>query len=888
MERIDDDESRRSGEDSTDDDSRLQHCAQEEEHQQAPQFREAEDPHEASLQSGEVEDTAPDAAVPFHSNETAMSSLTPSEYAAAEENRRRVKLLDIDAETANHHHQQQQNHVSFVSQELITPDERWNHDHDVTSWQTVIGGVGPRAPGAVSVPHPAGIGLPIQRDPPTTTQEDSMVPIAAALSPTEDDVERLVQERLQEVSSQRNAPVENDTNESAKHHCEADAIPIVDDMSESPDRQGRRRRHRPIIVYAALLVFAVIIGIVAGVAMSSQKIVTKTEIVNGNGSGDSNATTTMDDAADPGSPIAQNAPSSVPEDQGKDTRAPTISPTMQPSASPTSPPLSASEQRFQMHLELLLPSLQGPPSFGTREAFDDPLSSHFLALDWLSSTSFLSNASVYTTSMHDDADDANADAGVTVSPTELRQLLQRYILALLYFSTRGPAWEHQFGFLSEASVCEWHDADGMQGITCNDEFEVDAIVLENNYLDGQLPMEVFLLTSLTVFSVWNNPSLDGCIPTSIANIQNLTALDVAESHFDGPIPTEIGLLTSLEHLMVHDSYMNGTIPSEIGALTNLQRLGIFKTSMNGTIPEELFHATSLEYIAMSRTRISGTLSTMIGALPGITRLFLSETNIGGAIPSEIYSLSDLEKLVLFDTTLHGTIQTEIGALTMLDDLILHKTNINGTIPTEIGKLANLVNLRVDRTGVTGTIPSQIGELTKLEVMHLFLTELSGFVPSEMDGLKSLKAVGLDGTRLVGNLDPIFCHPNSNIRDIWASCGGSTTDGNLSLVTCSCCTHCCQADGSECVDRSPRTSSILPCYDGDCTSCGNGRFVPACDSCIYLNVSTMVEINDDDEDDGTEFNETEADEEELCLGSCVWNSTAATCQTRMHFPFAPPS
>ena len=40
-------------------------------------------------------------------------------------------------------------------------------------------------------------------------------------------------------------------------------------------------------------------------------------------------------------------------------------------------------------------------------------------------------------------------------------LLQRYIISLIYFANQGVDWTYSFGFLSAKHKCEWHH------ITCN-------------------------------------------------------------------------------------------------------------------------------------------------------------------------------------------------------------------------------------------------------------------------------------------------------------------------------------------------------------------------------------------------------------------------------------
>lgn len=69
---------------------------------------------------------------------------------------------------------------------------------------------------------------------------------------------------------------------------------------------------------------------------------------------------------------------------------------------------------------------------------------------------------------------------------------QRYILALLYFALQGDEWTDQVDFLRGESECswnsfEWDKTDQMQGVICDDDFQVSGLYLGKLHLfDFQL------------------------------------------------------------------------------------------------------------------------------------------------------------------------------------------------------------------------------------------------------------------------------------------------------------------------------------------------------------------------------------------------------------------
>jgi hypothetical protein len=82
---------------------------------------------------------------------------------------------------------------------------------------------------------------------------------------------------------------------------------------------------------------------------------------------------------------------------------------------------------------------------------------------------------------------ANEDTAVLdldSAPTVI--LVERYVLAVLYFATNGERWVGQGDFLSASSVCEWNneqtqDSSDFRGALCNeDDLVVDLNLSKSN------------------------------------------------------------------------------------------------------------------------------------------------------------------------------------------------------------------------------------------------------------------------------------------------------------------------------------------------------------------------------------------------------------------------
>jgi Leucine-rich repeat (LRR) protein len=130
-------------------------------------------------------------------------------------------------------------------------------------------------------------------------------------------------------------------------------------------------------------------------------------------------------------------------------------------------------------------------------------------------------------------------------------------------------------------------------------------------------------------------------------------------------------------------------------------------------------------------------------------------------------------------------------------LRLDQNRLAGYIPTEVGNLQSLTVLYFQTNDLTGSVPSEIGRLTQLTDLRLHENKITGTIPVELEMLTKLESLGLYDTDLIGNLDPVFCSDRLfPFFQFFADCSGSPPE-----ITCTCCTHCCNADATNCEENS---------------------------------------------------------------------------------------
>lgn len=172
------------------------------------------------------------------------------------------------------------------------------------------------------------------------------------------------------------------------------------------------------------------------------------------------------------------------------------------------------------------------------------------------------------------------------------RLLQRYSLAVFYFSTLGNDWTRCSGgvmlndcdsrkqrWLSGASECNWY------GVKCNEQGQVTHLHLPENGLEGRLPMEIFSLTAMKGLSLGHNGNITGKIPLEIAQWDQLEYLDLDGNNLEGPFPNVYDTAT-LQAIDLNNNRLSGNIGSAIGRLGQLVVLQIENNEFEGALPME--------------------------------------------------------------------------------------------------------------------------------------------------------------------------------------------------------------------------------------------------------------------------------------------------------------
>jgi len=390
---------------------------------------------------------------------------------------------------------------------------------------------------------------------------------------------------------------------------------------------------------------------------------------------------------------------------------------------------------------------------------------------------------------------------------EERQI-RRFALATIYFSTGGESWETRQFWLSDFHECDWFSSAAV-GSGCSDGETFDKLELNNNNLQGEVPKELFLLSSLTSISLKNpiktEPFLRGSLPTGWTALVNLTSVTISGNQFSGSILDEFGALVNLEKLDLSYNGFNGEIPATFASLTKMISLNLAGNQLTGNINAGIFEgATALVDVNLHANSLTGVPSTIRG-LSHLQSLNLASNNLSD-FPYAVTDLADITSLDLSDNRFQDEIPVQIGKMEGLQSLNLSRNKFTHEIPVELGKLVQLTELLdLSFNELTGPLPTTLGNLVNLRRLLLNGNHLRGDLPVELAALDQVQEVRYDDNDFSGFVPDDICilYNNEPGPASFADCE--------ELIFASCFTYCC-TDGAGCVCRFELTEP-LRCVKG---------------------------------------------------------------------------
>ena len=268
-----------------------------------------------------------------------------------------------------------------------------------------------------------------------------------------------------------------------------------------------------------------------------------------------------------------------------------------------------------------------PP--GTAELFDIPGTCQSKARDWLRT-------------------------GEDVLEFDGERIRQRFAMTVFFCEQDGGEWLENDMWLSDLHECDWYNMIGLD--PCNRVEQMEMIRISGNGLQGTLPSELSILSTIYEFTASDN-LITGTFPGDYSSLTELDTLVVAFNQFSGEIPGYFFRYPDMVYWDVGFNKFEGTLPQDI--------------------PDQM---PNLQVMFGENNRFSGTIPENMGELD-LKNVHLDDNNLEGTIPSTLGNPPNLETLLLHGNKFTGVIPATLPA--NLKDATFHYNNLSGEVSNSV-------------------------------------------------------------------------------------------------------------------------------------------------------------------------------------------------------------
>jgi len=296
-------------------------------------------------------------------------------------------------------------------------------------------------------------------------------------------------------------------------------------------------------------------------------------------------------------------------------------------------------------------------------------------------------------------------------------LLQRYTMAVLFYSTSGNGWKDKTNWMTNKGYCSWFGVEcAMKSATFEGNDEITRLAMPENLLLGSLPSEIRSLSNLIALDFSDN-ALTSTLPTELLSMHSLNYILLAKNQLQGTLPENYwDAVSQLRELDLGHNEFYGTLPSMLLGLSELRKLGLEYNKFDGELPNAV---AGLKRLCKCLVDSLGTLLMFAGSIFLIScchaaHLYLQGNSFVGSLPPDLFSMTALIDLRLSENRFIGAIPVELAQLFRMENLHLSDNQFTGTIPPLLfGQLTRLMEIGIAKNGLQGSLPTTLGHLLDL-------------------------------------------------------------------------------------------------------------------------------------------------------------------------------
>ncbi|KAJ0027800.1 hypothetical protein Pint_34909 [Pistacia integerrima] len=340
-----------------------------------------------------------------------------------------------------------------------------------------------------------------------------------------------------------------------------------------------------------------------------------------------------------------------------------------------------------------------------------------------------------------------------------------------------------FNSNSSVNLAHWDqntDCCNWSGVDCDDAGHVIGLNLSNESISGGIENAtgLFALQNLNSLNLAYNRFNAIQIPSRLANLTNLTYLNLSNAGFAGQIPSSISGMTKLVTLdlssltFVGDSLLkleNPNLSTFLQNFTEIRELYLDGVNISAHGNEWCQALSSLlpnlQVLSMSSCFLSGPIDLSLGNLQSLSVIRLNQNNLSSPVPGILAKFSNLTSLHLSNCELQGTFPEQIFKVPTLETLELsHNNLLQGSLP-DFPRNNSLRSLMLQETSFSGPLPYSIGELKSLSRIELASCNFTGPIPTSLANLTQLVYLDLSSNNFTGPVPPLHMSKNLSYLDL---------------------------------------------------------------------------------------------------------------------------
>ncbi|KAF5771119.1 putative leucine-rich repeat-containing, plant-type, leucine-rich repeat domain superfamily [Helianthus annuus] len=287
------------------------------------------------------------------------------------------------------------------------------------------------------------------------------------------------------------------------------------------------------------------------------------------------------------------------------------------------------------------------------------------------------------------------------------------------------------------------------------------------------PVSIRAMTNLRYLNLSNN-DIHGHIPDWIGEIgrNELLVLDLSNNSITGTIPNVYEDWSELEGFVLNGNQLQGNVPTSLYNCQNLRIIDLGNNQLSDTFPGWLGDLPKLQVLILRSNNFHGGINVTSSKLkfpfPSLQVIDLSHNGFVGQLPTKYLQNFNAMKNVVKKNTkpeyvstgsiYYSIIVTVKGVDQYFPQLSVQYTIVDlsgnkfeGEIPNIIGNLKSLIVLNLSHNSLTGQIPHSLGNISEIESLDLSWNQLTGEIPQSLVDLTFLEFLNLSQNHLVGHV-----------------------------------------------------------------------------------------------------------------------------------------